>query len=234
MWPGWRSSNHSSGDKSKLLGISKRVANIYARSSSTALGLFPAKNSILALPIALSNSGHRAGFLAMMRSCFLCAPGRNLCLAPSPSHPLTFDGLARKGPERARLSHALFDYGRRRPFKKPPQLRRRPELRDRIKFFECRRERVRQTPHGSGLELLMLRIEIEIVHLSAPSVSGRPTHLQRTPGRSSVFPPLLRAVGLANFPPAAAWVQSSAASGPRRSRVCLRATSASSALLKRG
>jgi len=59
---------------------------------------------------------------------------------------------------RFQLSH------RRRGFEESPEPRGCPELRNRIEFFECRGERVRQAPHGSGLELLVLRIEIEFVH----------------------------------------------------------------------
>ncbi len=39
-----------------------------------------------------------------------------------------------------------------------------PELRNRIEFLERRCERIRQAPHGSGLELLVLRIEVEFVN----------------------------------------------------------------------
>src|SRR5579872_782747 len=51
-----------------------------------------------------------------------------------------------------------------RRFKKPAQLRRRPELWNGIELLEDRCKRVRQAPHGSGFKLLMLWSEIEFVH----------------------------------------------------------------------
>jgi hypothetical protein len=49
-------------------------------------------------------------------------------------------------------------------FKKSFQFCRRSELRDRIEFLESRGKCVRQAPHGSGLQLLVLRIEVEFVN----------------------------------------------------------------------
>jgi hypothetical protein len=39
-----------------------------------------------------------------------------------------------------------------------------PELRDGIQFFECRRERIGKTPDGSRPELLVFRLEVEVVY----------------------------------------------------------------------
>src|SRR5216684_6525298 len=65
---------------------------------------------------------------------------------------------------RACHSRLLWRSCRSGGFKKAPKFRRCPELRDRIEFLERRGKRVRQAPHGSGLELLVLRIEVEFVY----------------------------------------------------------------------
>jgi len=44
------------------------------------------------------------------------------------------------------------------------QLRRRLELWDRLKFFECGCERIRQTPDRARPELVVFRLEVEIMH----------------------------------------------------------------------
>src|SRR5713226_2250090 len=63
-------------------------------------------------------------------------------------------------------SRLLWRLRRSGGFKKTSQFRRCPELWDRIEFLERRSECVRQAPHVSGLELLVLRIEVELVHSS--------------------------------------------------------------------
>jgi len=119
-------------------------------------------------------------------------------------------------------------------FKKAPQFRCCLELRDRIEFLERRCERVRQAPHGSGLELLVLRIEIQLVHSPRQASRDVQTPFHEKCGRSLALLPLLTTVEFANSPPAASTVQSSAASGPRRSTARLRARNASSVSLGRG
>jgi hypothetical protein len=44
------------------------------------------------------------------------------------------------------------------------QLRRGLELRDRVQFFECGRERIRKTSDGPRTEFLVLRLEIQIMN----------------------------------------------------------------------
>jgi hypothetical protein len=46
------------------------------------------------------------------------------------------------------------------------ELRGRFELRDRVKFLERRGESVRETPKGPGIEGVMSRIEVQVVHAS--------------------------------------------------------------------
>src|SRR5579872_880772 len=49
-------------------------------------------------------------------------------------------------------------------FEKAPELGCCPELRNRVQVFECGRECVRQAPDGTRFELVVLRVEIQIVH----------------------------------------------------------------------
>ena len=63
----------------------------------------------------------------------------------------------------ARHSHASSKSLREAGLKKLCELRCCPELRDGIQFFECRRERIGQTPDRSRPELFVLRLEVEIV-----------------------------------------------------------------------
>jgi hypothetical protein len=44
------------------------------------------------------------------------------------------------------------------------QFRGRLELRDRLQFFECRSESVRQTPDRPRAEFLVLRLEVQVMH----------------------------------------------------------------------
>ena len=48
--------------------------------------------------------------------------------------------------------------------KEPCQFRSRSKLWNRIQFLECRCERIREAPYSSGLELLVLRIEVKLVY----------------------------------------------------------------------
>jgi hypothetical protein len=60
---------------------------------------------------------------------------------------------------------ALPSIRRTRRFKKAAELCRSPELSDGIQLLKRRRERIGQTPHGSGFKLLVQRREIELVDL---------------------------------------------------------------------
>ena|ERR1700726_4300861 len=46
----------------------------------------------------------------------------------------------------------------------PTQLGSGLELRNRVQFLECRRERIRETPNRSRPEFLILRLEVEVVY----------------------------------------------------------------------
>jgi len=63
---------------------------------------------------------------------------------------------------------------RSRRFKKLSQHRCCPELGDGVKFLEGRCESIRQAPHRSGLEFLVLGVEIHLVDPACQMSSGVP------------------------------------------------------------
>ena len=103
-----------------------------------------------------------------------------------------------------------------RPLQETRQLRRRPELRDRIELFERRREGVAQAPHRPRLKLFVLRRKIQIV--DRPGQVLR--HLQVGFNEGAVDDHLGRHVVEAGIvsssQPACACRRSSAAFGPLR------------------
>ena len=113
-------------------------------------------------------------------------------------------------------------------FKKSSQLRRRPELWDRIEFLERRCECVRQAPHGPGLEFLVLRIEVELVYLPCQVLRDLQITFDECPVDRQLCRRGRQLFGSPTFHLPLSSARSSAASGQRRSKVRLRARSVSS------
>src|SRR5258708_5618484 len=141
-------------------------------------------------PIAWRAKKHVGGWFALSRAASapgvatICPSGNNENMTVSPLSLSAHAGasLARMG--RLKQNRRYF-FGKARlvrprrlerlgepGLQEFAQLGRRLELWDRIQFFECRRKRIRKTPHRSRPEFLILRLEVKVVHGSGEVLGG--------------------------------------------------------------